>query len=85
MLSLVLDCITERDDLVSAIPFMYRTCTSLRKELSVDGFCMRTFSLCRELSLGFAASEGARKIGRVQATIGRQLERTSDQVEVELV
>ena len=46
-LSLVLDRITKRDDLASVIPTMYRTCKYWHKELSDEGFHMRTYSLCR--------------------------------------
>ena len=44
---------------------------------SDDGFCMRTFSLCRALADG----NGPQTLQRVQATIGRQLGRLPDQDE----
>ena len=43
---------TERKDAVSAILDMYQTCKTWRKQLVDDGFCMRTFSLCRALADG---------------------------------
>ena len=71
--------ITNRDDRASAIAILYQTCKTWRKQLSDDGFCMRTFSLCRALADG----NSPQTLQRVQATIGRQLERTSDQVETD--
>jgi len=68
---------TEREDAVSAILDMYQTCKTWRNELVDVGFSMRTFSLCRALADG----NSSQTLQRVQATIGRQLERTSDQVE----
>ena len=70
---------TEREDAVSAILDMYQTCKTWRNELVDDGFCMRTFSLCRALADG----NGPLTLQRVQSTIGRQLERKSDQVETD--
>jgi WD40 repeat protein len=65
--------ITKRDARASAIAILYQTCKTWRKQLSDDGFCMRTFSLCRALA------DGKRQtLQRMQATIGRQLEQTSD-------
>ena len=58
---------------------MYQTCKTWRNELVDDGFCMRTFSLCRALADG----NGPLTLQRVQSTIGRQLERKSDQVETD--
>ena len=66
--------ITKRDDRASAIAILYQTCKTWRKQLSDDGFCMRTFSLCRALADG----NSPQTLQRVQATIGRQLEQTSD-------
>jgi WD40 repeat protein len=65
--------ITKRDDRASAIAILYQTCKTWRTQLSDDGFCMRTFSLCRALSDGKGQT-----LQRMQATIGRQLEQTSD-------
>ena len=79
VLSLVLDRITKRDDLAAAIPILYEACASWRRELSHEGFCMRTFSLCRVLADG----NSSQTLQRVQSTIGRQLQRTSDQVETD--
>ena len=70
--------ITKRDDRASAIAILYQTCKTLRKQLSDDGFCMRTFSLCRALSDGKGQT-----LQRMQATIGRQLEQTSDKDETD--
>ena len=70
---------TKRDDRASAIAILYQTCKTWRKQLSDDGFCMRTFSLCRALADG----NGPLTLQRVQSTIGRQLERKSDQVETD--
>ena len=66
--------ITKRDDRASAIAILYQTCKTWRKQLSDDGFCMRTFSLCRALADG----NSSQTLQRVQATIGRQLEQISD-------
>ena len=66
-----------RQGLLSAMPNMYQTCMSLRKNLLDDGFCMRTFSLCRALADG----NGAQTLQRVQATIARQIGRLPDQDE----
>ena len=77
MFPLVLAHSANREGLLSAMPNMYRTCMSLRKELSDDGFCMRTFSLCRALADG----NGAQTLQRVQATIARQIGRLPDQDE----
>ena len=74
---LVLAHSANREGLLSAMPNMYQTCMSLRKELSDDGFCMRTFSLCRALADG----NGAQTLQRVQATIARQIGRLPDQDE----
>ena len=77
MFPLVLAHSANREGLLSAMPNMYQTCMSLRKELSDDGFCMRTFSLCRALADG----NGAQTLQRVQATIARQIGRLPDQDE----
>ena len=77
VLSLVLDRITQRDELASVIPAVYRTCKTWRKELSDEGFHMRTFALCTALS------DVAQTLQRVQATIGRHLEQTSDKDETD--
>ena len=69
--------ITKRDDRASAIAILYQTCKTWRKQLSDDGFCMRTFSLCRALADG----NSPQTLQRVQATIGRQLGRLPDQDE----
>ena len=74
---LVLAHSANREGLLSAMPNMYQRCMSLRKELSDDGFCMRTFSLCRALADG----NGAQTLQRVQATIARQIGRLPDQDE----
>ena len=79
VLSLVLDRITKRDDFAAAIAILYQTCKTWRKQLSDDGFCMRTFSLCRALADG----NSPQTLQRVQATIGRQLEQTSDKDETD--
>ena len=39
-----------RSDLVDVIPVAYRACKSLRNDLVGQGFCMKTFSLCRALA-----------------------------------
>ena len=95
VLSLVLDRITKRDDLAAAIAILYESCASWRWELSQNGFCMRTFSLCRVLADGNCSNMGcphlivpcsrnrSQTLQRVQSTIGRQLQRTSDQVETD--
>jgi hypothetical protein len=70
---------TERKDAVSAILDMYQTCKTWRKQLVDDGFCMRTFSLCRALADG----DGCRTLQRVQAIIGRQLGQKSHVVETD--
>jgi len=72
-LSLVLDRITKRDDLASVIPTMYRTCKYWHKELSDEGFHMRTYSLCRELS--------AQTFERAQAIIRQKLHRAADEAD----
>jgi len=77
ILSLVLDRNTQRDELASVIPAVYRTCTYWRNELSDEGFHMRTFALCTALS------DVAQTLQRVQTTIGRQLELTSDKDEAD--
>ena len=73
--------------LASVIPNMYLTCASWRKAMKAEGFCMKTFSLCRVLSRGNGASKFGYKTHRIlqqlQATIRQQLERNSDQVEAE--
>ena len=69
--------ITKRDDRASAIAILYQTCKTWRKQLSDDGFCMRTFSLCRALADG----NSPQTLQRVQGTIGRQLGRLPDQDE----
>ena len=69
--------ITKRDDRASAIAILYQTCKTWRKQLSDDGFCMRTFSLCRALADG----NSPQTLQRVEATIGRQLGRLPDQDE----
>jgi hypothetical protein len=69
--------ITKRDDRASAIAILYQTCKTWRKQLSDDGFSMRTFSLCRALADG----NSPQTLQRVQATIGRQLGRLPDQDE----
>ena len=71
--------ITKRDDRASAIAILYQTCKTLRKQLSDDGFCMRTFSLCRALADG----NSSQTLQRVQATIGRQLEQISNKDETD--
>ena len=68
---------TEREDAVSAILDMYQTCKTWRNELVDDGFCMKTFSLCRALADG----NSPQTLQRVEATIGRQLGRLPDQDE----
>ena len=81
--------ITKRDDRASAIAILYQTCKTLRKQLSDDGFCMRTFSLCRALADGKPCSgcrepcSGCQTLQRVQATIGRQLEQISNKDETD--
>ena len=77
VLSLVLDRITQRDELASVIPAVYRTCKTWRKELSDEGFHMRTFALCTALS------DVAQAFERTQAIIGQQLEQTSDKDETD--
>jgi hypothetical protein len=77
VLSLVLDLVTQRDELASVIPAVYRTCTKWRKELSDEGFHMRTFALCTALS------DVAQAFKRTQAIIGQQLEQTSDKDETD--
>ena len=69
--------ITKRDDRASAIAILYQTCKTWRTQLSDDGFCMRTFSLCRALADG----NSPQTLQRVQGTIGRQLGRLPDQDE----
>jgi hypothetical protein len=69
--------ITKWDDRASAIAILYQTCKTLRKQLSDDGFCMRTFSLCRALADG----NSPQTLQRVEATIRRQLRRLPDQDE----
>ena len=69
--------ITKRDDRASAIAILYQTCKTWRKQLSDDGFCMRTFSLCRALADG----NSPQTLQRVQATIARQIGRLPDQDE----
>ena len=71
--------ITKREDLVSAMLTMYQTCKTLKTQLSDDGFSMMTFSLCRALADG----NSSQTLQRVQATIGRQLEQTSDKDETD--
>ena len=71
--------ITKRDDRASAIAILYQTCKTWRKQLSDDGFCMRTFSLCRALADG----NSSQTLQRVQATIGRQLEQISNKDETD--
>ena len=39
-----------RSDLVDVIPVAYRACKSLRNDLVGQGYCMKTFSLCRALA-----------------------------------
>ena len=75
VLSLVLDRITQRDELASVIPAVYRTCTYWRKELSDEGFHMRTFALCTSLS------DVAQTFERAQALIRQQLERVPDEAD----
>ena len=75
VLSLVLDRITQRDELASVIPAVYRTCKYLRKELSDEGFHMRTFALCTALS------DVAQTFERAQALIRQQLERVPDEAD----
>ena len=81
--------ITKRDDRASAIAILYQTCKTWRKQLSDDGFCMRTFSLCRALADGKPCSgcrepcSGCQTLQRVQATIGRQLEQISNKDETD--
>jgi len=75
VLSLVLDRITQRDELASVIPAVYRTCTYWRKELSDEGFHMRTFALCTSLS------DVAQTFKRAQALIRQQLERVPDEAD----
>ena len=83
----VLEYMMTQKELASAIPNMYLTCASWREALKAEGFCMKTFSLCRVLSRGNGASKFGYKAARIfqqlQATIRRQLERNSDQVEAE--
>jgi hypothetical protein len=74
-LSLVLARITKRDALASVIPTMYRTCAYWHKELSDEGFHMRTYSLCRELS------DVTQTFERVQAIIRQKLHRAPDQTD----
>jgi hypothetical protein len=74
---LVLAHSANREGLLSAMPNVYQTCMSLRKNLLDDGFCMRTFSLCRALADG----NGAQTLQRVQATIARQIGRLTNQDE----
>jgi hypothetical protein len=69
--------ITKRDDRAYAIAILYQTCKTWRTQLSKEGFCMRTFSLCR----GLADGNGAQTLQRVQATIARQIGRLPDQDE----
>ena len=69
--------ITKRNDRASAIAILYQTCKTWRKQLSDDGFSMRTFSLCRALADG----NSPQTLQRVQGTIGRQLGRLPDQDE----
>ena len=75
VLSLVLDRITQRDELASVIPAVYRTCTSWRNELSNEGFHMGTFALCTALS------DVAQTFERAQAIIEQQLARVPDQAD----
>ena len=75
VLSLVLDRITQRDELASVIPAVYRTCTYWRKQLSDEGFHMRTFALCTSLS------DVAQTFERAQALIRQQLERVPDEAD----
>jgi hypothetical protein len=56
-----------QSDLVFAIPVMYRTCTSWQSALVGEGFCIRTFKLCRVL----ADSDSAKTLQRLRATIER--------------
>ena len=75
VLSLVLDRITQRDELASVIPAVYRTCTYWRNELSNEGFHMGTFALCTALS------NVAQTFERAQAIIEQQLARVPDQAD----
>jgi len=70
-----LDRITQRDEVASVIPAVYRTCTYWRKELSDEGFHMRTFALCTSLS------DVAQTFERAQALIRQQLERVPDEAD----
>ena len=58
-----------RSDLVDVIPVAYRACKSLRNDLVGQGFCMKTFTLCRALADGNRVDT----FQRVQATITRQI------------
>jgi len=49
-LSLVFEQYMARSDLEDVIPVVYRACKSLRNDLVGQGFCMKTFSLCRALA-----------------------------------
>ena len=75
VLSLVLDRITQRDELASVIPAVYRTCTYWRNELSNEGFHMGTFALCTALS------NVAQTFERAQAIIRQKLHRAADEAD----
>jgi hypothetical protein len=49
-----------RSNLVVVIPVVYRACKSLRNDLVGQGFCMKTFSLCRALADGNRADTESR-------------------------
>jgi len=84
-----------RSDLVDVIPVAYRACKSLRNDLVGQGFCMKTFSLCRALASASVrtADEGeiashreddkrrTETFKRLQTTIAIQIGRSPNQDE----
>jgi len=77
-LSLVFEQYMARSDLEDVIPVVYRACKSLRNDLVGQGFCMKTFSLCRALA---DWKSYRHSLQRVQATIARQIGQLPNQDE----
>ena len=70
-----------RSDLVDVIPVTYRACKSLRNDLVGQGFCMKTFSLCRALASASVRTADESEMEESELSLGEDDERSTETFE----
>ena len=70
-----------RSDLVDVIPVAYRACKSLRNDLVGQGFCMKTFSLCRALASASVRTADESEMEESELSLGEDDERRTETFE----